>query len=394
MAEDKRKKRSNGEGSITLRKDGRYELKVMIGTKEDGKPKFKSFYGKSEREVKKKHKEYIAEMARNPVETVKQTVGDYIYHWLVIFKKKSIKPQSYDRLYNIYQYHIKDTIGYIQMCNITSKDIQQLINDKSETMSYSSVKKIYELLNSCFKHAVNSEDLRKNPMNTVTMPKQSNMNVKTKEIQIYTQEEIDKLTHAIYETTFNNKRQLYRYSPIFILILNTGLRVGEVCALTWDNVDLENKTLHVNGSLSFSKTYTEDENSPKRKVEFTDPKSKSSNRIIPLNQKAINALDELKRRNTIQGIKSKYVCCDLKGGFLTQRNISRTLQNLCTREGVEYKGIHSLRHNFATALISKGVDVRTVSDLLGHSNIQTTLSIYAHSLKENRVKAITSLDLI
>ncbi len=388
---EKRTKRDNGQGTIYQRKDGRFECKIQIGKKEDGKPKFKSFYGKTEREVKKKLKEYQAEMARNPVESSKETLSDYMYEWLVTFKKKTLKPSSYDRVLNVYKYHLKETVGYMQLCNITAKDIQKLINEKAETMSYSSVKKIYELLNNCFNYAVIEEDIRKNPMLSVNLPKQSNMNIKTKKIEIYAKDEVDKLTKTIYEDTFNDKRQLYRYSPIYIFILNTGLRVGEVLALKWENIDFENKTVKVNGSMSFIK---DTENDGKRKTIFTDPKTATSNRIIPLNEKSAMALEEIQRRNKIQNIKTKYVVCDLKGGYVPQRNISRTLQNLCEKANVDYKGIHAMRHTFATNLVANGVDIRSVADLLGHSSIQTTLSTYSHSIQEQKVKAISSLDLI
>lgn len=390
-AKEKRTKRDNGQGTVYQRKDGRFECKVQIGKKDDGKPKFKSFYGKSEREVKKKLKEYQSEMAKNPVESSKETLANYMYDWLITFKQKTLKPSSYDRLLNVYKYHVKETVGYMQLCNINSKDVQQLINEKSETMSYSSVKKIYELLNNCFTYAVIEEDIRKNPMLGVSLPKQSNMNIKTKKIEIYTKEEVEKLTNAIYNDTFNSKRQLYRYSPIYIFILNTGLRVGEVLALKWENIDLENKVVRVNGSMSFIK---DTENEGKRKTIFTDPKTATSNRSIPLNEKSVMALTELKRRNQIQNIKSKYVVCDLKGGHVPQRNISRTLQNLCEKASVDYKGIHAMRHTFATNLVANGVDIRSVSDLLGHASIQTTLSTYSHSIQEQKVKAISSLDLI
>ena len=313
-------------------------------------------------------------------------------NWLITFKQKKLKPSSYDRLVNVYKYHVKDTIGYIQLCNLTSKDIQTLINEKAETMSYSSVKKIYEIINDCLKYAVNEEMLRRNPIISVSLPARANMAVQKKDISIYSQDEVDKLVDNIYNNTFTATKSLYRYSPAFILALNTGLRVGELCALKWENVDMFNKFLRVNSSLSYVKTHNE--NGVKRKSVFTDPKTNTSNRLIPLNQKSILALEELQRRNKAQHIKSKYVVSDLKGGFVPQRNISRTLQNICDYAGIEYKGIHAMRHTFATNLITKGVDVRTVSDLLGHHNIQTTLAIYAHSIQENKVKAISSLDLL
>ena len=387
----KRTKRDNGQGTITLRKDGRYECRVMTGKQPNGKPKYKSFYGKSEREVKKKLKEYQQEMARNPVESSKDTLASNMYDWLTTFKIKALKPASYDRIMNTYKYHIKDTIGYIQICNIKSTDIQKLINEKSETMSRSSVKKIYQLLNNYFTYLVNEDMINKNPMRNVTVPSESQMNVKTKEIEIYSQDDVDKLTKAIYEVTFNFKRQLYRYSPIFILMMNTGIRAGECQALKWENIDLENRMLRVNGSVSFVKDL---DNEGKRKTLFIDPKTKTSNRIIPLNNKSMQALEEIINRNKLQNVTSEYVCCDLKGGFVPQRNLSRTLENLCTKASVEFNGLHALRHTFASNCIKQDIDIKTISELLGHTNIQTTANTYLTILQEQKIKAITSLDLL
>lgn len=386
-------RRDKGDGCIRQRKDGRYEANIQIGTQEDGKPIKKYFYGSTEREVKKKLKDFKVNIARGYENVSKMTLSTYLERYLKIYKLNSIKPSSYDRLENTYIHHVKPSIGYMQMGNINVDDIQQLINEKAQELSYSSVKKIQELLNQCFKHAFVVGDIMKNPMLGVVMPKQSMMNIQTKKVQEYSKKDIIKIEKVI-NSTFDSKRQLYRYSPIFIFILNTGLRAGEALALTWDKIDFKKKTVIINNSLSLVKNRNGKESENKRKIIISDTKTINGNRIIPLNQKAIKALREIQRRNEFQNIKSKYVVCDLNGNYLPPRNFQRTFENILARAKVENQGIHALRHTFGSMALRAGVEIKVVSELLGHSNITITYNRYIHVLKEQKIQAVQLLNCI
>lgn len=386
-------KRDNGNGCIVQRKDGRWEARLQIGTKEDGKTIIKSLYGKTESDVKKKLREYKIETAKGIIEVSKINLSNYIDNWLKTYKYNSLKRSSYDRLENTYNHHIKDTIGYIQMGNITTQDIQKLLNEKSNTLSFSSIKKIYELLNPLFKHAALLGDIKKNPMLGVIMPKKKDLNVKTKEIDIYSDEDIDKLTKTI-NSTFTDKRKLYRYSPIYIVLLNTGIRMGEALSLKWDQVNFNNRTLRIRENISYVKSRENEDNDNKRVIIFTDTKTKNGNRVIPLNSKAIEALKEIRRRNEIQNINSEYVVSDLNGNYVLPRNFSRTLEMLCNRAGVIFVGTHATRHTFASNAIRKGIDVKIVSEILGHSNIQLTYNRYVHIIQEQKMAAVQVLEAL
>lgn len=387
-----KQKRYNGEGCITQQKDGRWVARIQIGKTAEGKQKIKALYGHSEREVRKKLKDYQRELATGIEEVSKLTVAEYIDRWLKVYKSKSVKPSTYDRLENTFVYHIKDTIGFIQMGNISPLDIQKLINEKSETLSFSSVKKIHELLNACFKQAEIIGDVKRNPMLGVTMPIKKTMNVATKQVEIYTEDDLEKITNTITRT-FTDKCKLYRYSPIFILMFNTGLREGEVLALTWDCINFENKTLRVKETMSYVKTRQADNNKA-RTVLFSDPKTINSNRIVPLNDKSILALKEIQRRNEMQKVKTNYVVSNLNGSYVLPRNFSRAFESLCNRADVTFKGVHATRHTFASNAIRLGIEIKVVSEILGHSSIQITYNKYVHIIQEQKMKAVTMLNAL
>ena len=386
-----KRKRYNGEGCIREQKDGRWVARIQIGKTTDGKPKIKALYGHSEREVRKKLRDYQRELVSGIEEVSKLTVAEYIDRWLKVYKAKSVKPSTYDRMENTFIYHVRDSIGYIQVGNINSIDIQNLINEKSEFLSYSSVKKIQELLNACFKQAEIIGDIRRNPMLGVTMPLKKTMNIATKEVEIYTEDDIQKITETI-NRTFTDKCKLYRYSPIFILMFNTGLRMGEVLALTWDCINFDNKTLRVKETMSYVKSR---KNSDKaRTILFSDPKTVNSSRIVPLNEKSINALSEILRRNEVQNVKTNYVVSNLNGSYVLPRNFSLAFERVCNRSDVIFKGVHATRHTFASNAIRLGIEVKVVSEILGHSSIQITYNKYVHIIQEQKMKAVTLLDAL
>ena len=208
-------------------------------------------------------------------------------------------------------YQVQDDIGYIKMGDLKSEDIQMLINQKCKTISFSLLKKIRELLNGCFKQAVKLGHMEKNPMKAVVMPNQKAVVKETKEIQIYSDEDIVKLQNTIDSTV-----KLYAYSPSYILLFSTGLRLGEVLGLTWDDVNMEERYIVVKNNVSYTKDRSTN-TGKQRELVITTPKTKNSRRMVPLNEKVVNALIELKRRYKLLNIESEYIVCNLKGKLVT-----------------------------------------------------------------------------
>ncbi len=396
MAE-KTKKRGHGEGCITKQKDGRWVARIQIGKTLDGKPKIKALYGKTEPECKRKLKEYKKEIAKGINQVSKLTVAEYIERWLKAYKFYSLKPASYDRLESVFNNYVKDSIGYYQMGNITSNDIQKLINKMSESLSYSSVKKIIELLRPCFKHAVLVGVINKNPCDAVILPRQNSMAVKTKKIDILTDKEVS-VIKDIANDVMSKKSRKHKHAPVFVLILNTGLRCGEVLALEYSDIDFDKKVLHVSKSVSIIKNRDENDNENKTKVIITDTKTINGDRYIPLNNTAINALEQIQDYNQYYNIQTNLVVSNDKGDMVNERNLQRTLDRVLKKGmGDDYKhhGIHSLRHTMGSMALSTGkIDIKVVSEILGHSDINLTYNKYIHIIKEQKAQALELLDVI
>ncbi|MDO5519782.1 MAG: tyrosine-type recombinase/integrase [bacterium] len=384
------KKNKNGEGCIALQKDGRWVARIQIGKKSDGRSKIKALYGKSKTEVCIRLMEYKKELALNQEGVTAMTVAEYITRWMLLYKINTVSASTYDRMENTFIYQIQDNIGYIKMGDLRTEDIQVFINQKCKTISYSSIKKIKELLNGCCIQAVRLGHMQQNPMEGIVMPNMKAVEKKTKEIQIYSDEDIAKLQETI-NSSFNSVIKLYAYSPSYILVFSTGLRLGEVLGLTWDNVNFEERYIVVKNNVTYTKKRNANADK-QRELVITTPKTRSGRRMIPLNEKAMDALVELKRRYKVLNIESEYVVCNLKGNLLLPRNHARTLKSLCDRADVTYRGVHAIRHTFASRVIRMGIEIKIVSELMGHSNVQITYNTYVHILQEQRVKAIKELD--
>lgn len=216
--DNKQKKRDNGTGSIRQRKDGKWEARIFI----DGESK--SLYGKNETEVKRKLREYTRLKAKGYNNVKKITLNEYLYNWLITYKMGVVKSSTYDRMESTYLNHIKNTIGKKQMGNIDSNDIQKLINEKInptneniKPLSRSSIKKILELLNPCFEHAVDRGDLNNNPMRLVRIPHQDNFIVKTKEMYTLTDSEMSAI-RDIAVMKRKNGEPYYRYAYVIMIM--------------------------------------------------------------------------------------------------------------------------------------------------------------------------------
>lgn len=375
-----------GEGSISQRPNGTYYGRITL----EGLPK-KTFYGKTEKEVRDKLNKYKAQVIRGEAYTKKILVRDYIEEWLITTKRPALKPSSYDRLEVTFKEHIKNSyVGRCQLGSIRSNDIQKLINSKMDTLSYSSIKKIYQLLNNCFKYAITSRDLSFNPMNGVEMPNEANLAKKTKEISTLTPDELIKLREASH-LTYSTGNLRYRYGYAYILIANTGLRCGEALALTWDCVDFEKNTILINKSVQRTKNRSEKSENKTLRI-IGETKTKKSNRTIPLNARAKEALLFYKALQEKEGLQTSYVIATNTGQIVQNGAFQNMLNNMLKHLGISHVGIHALRHTFATTLIHAGVNIKTVSELLGHSSISITYNTYVHTSVDDEVSAVKALE--
>ncbi len=383
-------KRNNqyGEGSIGKRADGRWEAKILVNGKR------KSFYGKSEQEARKKLREFKEKLVRGEKECKKIKVSVYFEEWLLDTQKGKLKASSYDRLERTYRNHIKNTVGTYQLGNLKTKDCQKLINEKAEVLSYSSTKKIYEALNSCLKYAEKVEDINRNPMLAVELPSQRNFKKQTKEIRIPTKEEMNRILEVTF-AKYSNHKSIYKlpYANGIVIIVNTGLRVGELLALKWDKVDFEKKTMKIECSVSevLDREKTEVQ---KRVLLVSDTKTKNGKRTVFLNQKVIIALKQLQDYYKEKNIVSPYVICNDKGDIVNYRNLKRSFDKIILKAKVEPMGLHSLRHYFASVCLSHEIGAFELSRMLGHGKVSVTLDTYGHLMEKQENAMRNMLEVI
>lgn len=395
MKEDlniKVQKRRNGEGTIRLRKDGRWEFKISLGMV-NGKNKYKYLQAKTERELNRKIREYNSDRKK-----FNQVVDDTPFcemaeHWMHTYKFPQIRNSSRDRMEITYQHHIKDEIGFIPWSQITSDDLQLLFNKKSKELSYSYIKKIFQFLNGFFNHMKSKGKIDINPCDAVQLPKEENMKVQTKAIVILDDDEIKKL-YAFCDSIANSENHFYKHSPAIVFILNTGIRCGEALALDWDSIDFNKKECTISKNLSLVKQRDEKWKAGKREKLVAQTKTESGKRVIPLNEKAITALKQIEAYNKKRGISTDYVISSESGDHITERNLFRTLEYICGAAGIKRIGIHGLRHTFASTLIRRGAEVSLVSSLLGHKNISTTYNRYVHVILEQKKSFMSQIPSI
>lgn len=376
-----KKRRKKGAGSIMRKANGTYLGRITIL----GYEPF-SCTGATKKEVERKLEEFKIRTLKKEIIPQRIFVSSYIESWLENVKKPSLKASSFDRLERTYLTQIKDSrVGRCQLGNITSMDVQGLINEKSRTLSYSSLKKIYELLKGCFEYAVICREMDFNPVRAVQMPKKENLNKKEKQMSVFSKEELARIEN-VAAITYQSGEVRYRHTWFFLLLANTGLRAGEAIALRWDNIDLDKGFIHVKQNASVVKCRDGKEN--KYQVVITTVKTKTGNRIVPCNEKALQALRALQDYQKSHHIHSDYVDCNDKGELLSQQTLPKILKAILKAADVPYRSVHSFRHTFATNLIQAGVDVKVVSQLLGHSSVKITYDTYVHMGVDRAVEAV------
>ena len=379
--ETTKKRRKKGAGSIMRKANGTYLGRIAIS----GYEPF-SCTGATKKEVERKLEEFKIRTLKKEVIPQKIFVNTYIEKWMETVKRPSLKAASFDRLARTYLTQIKDSrVGRCQLGNITSMDVQGLINEKSRTLSYSSLKKIYELLNGCFEYAVICREMDFNPVRAVQMPKKENLNKKEKQMGVFSKEELTRIEN-VAAITYQSGEVRYRHTWFFLLLANTGLRAGEAIALRWDNIDLDKGFIHVKQNASVVKCRDGKEN--KYQVVITTVKTKTGNRIVPCNEKALQALRALQDYQKSHHIHSDYVDCNDKGELLSQQTLPKILKAILKAADVPYRSVHSFRHTFATNLIQAGVDVKVVSQLLGHSSVKITYDTYVHMGVDRAIEAV------
>lgn len=299
--------------------------------------------------------------------------------WLDIWLENYIKPSAKQRSYNAYAQMIEKRIiprvGEKDLTDLTPIIIQTFVTEllnqgntiTGKGLSVSTVNLIITIIQNSLRTAFILGEIREYTANKIKRPK-----LKQKSVSCFSIPEQKKIERAV----LSDKR-----GKMFgvILCFYTGLRIGELLALTWEDVDFRKGILRVNKTCHDGKT----KNGFGQIV--GEPKTESSKRFIPIPKQLMQALKELKRSE-----KSKYVVSD-DGKPITVRSYQRSFELLLKKWNIPHKGFHSLRHTFATRALECGMDVKTLSEILGHKNATITLNRYTHALLEHKTEMMNKL---
>ena len=398
------KKRLLTSGNVFKRTDGRW-CGVVWYMDEAENRKRKSFSGTTKQAVNKKITSYIAEFDKEleSRDESKRLLKDSIQNWLENYKFSSVEQTTYDRAECIARNQIYPAMGERLVGDVTTSDIRNLLNEcMNKGLAYSTAKKVYVLLNEYFRTMYLEEMIPKNPMDTVEMIKKSNfLSAQGKEnlpecetITVFTEDEIERFKKEAFNT-YSNGVQKHQQSSAYILILNTGMRAGEALALRNCDIELEKRQIHIQKSVK--EIYNRDgvKATGGKSVKVGKTKTPTSKRIIPLNDTAIESIHRL-REEYYFGEDAPLIC-DENGDYTKPVNFRKRYYRILKNAGIEQKGIHSLRHTFATKLVNgikqpdgtiKALSPKQVADLLGHSTSQIT-EMYHVKKDTSRLNGIT-----
>lgn len=372
-------KRKRGDGSLHLRKDGRWEGRYVVGYDEKGLPVTKNVLAKTKPECAAKLAQ-LRESLKMPAPVQPKPgllLGDWLDLWYQGYKKPNLRPNtqmSYER--RIYQ-HITPALGGIQLDKLTTTDIQEfyaalkkggrLIRAElyGEGLSDQTVRGIHTTLHAALDKAMEENLIFRNPSDGCMLP-----SAKPREMQVLTPEEIQRLLIQAREDGCYE---------LLLLELSTGLRRGEICALQWDDLNLKTGALQVERQV----------HRVRGELAVSPPKTKAGRRTVLLPAPVLNVL---KTYRTTCASRWMFPSPVKEDSPMDPTAVRKRLSTILKRADCRSLRFHDLRHTFATASLEHGMDVKTLSTIIGHVSSSTTLNIYAHVTDEMQRTAAAKID--
>lgn len=372
------RKRKNGEGTVRLRKDGRWEGRIVIGYDENGLPKTKNVLAKTKGECIEKLKALKSTITPDTPIKLKADMpfGEWLDYWYETYCKPNARPAT-QRTYEGYiRLYLHPRLGSIPLNKVTTSDIQQMctwmmtearLDQKNgdSGLSDSQVINCYSLCDRVLEKAVAEKLIVRNPAKGCKLPPN-----RPNEMKVLSREDMQKVLIQAKEEN---------YYELFLLEFATGLRLGELMALQWDDVNLVTGELRINKQVNFVGS----------KLVISEPKTKAAVRTLILPPSVRKVLAEYKTR-----VNSRWLFPSPKKEDLPiiPSAVSRRLHTLLEHAGCEQVRFHDLRHTFATNALAHGMDIKTLSTILGHVSSATTLNTYSHVTDEMRQRAAVKID--
>lgn len=358
--------------NIYKRKDGRYEGRYVIGKNLSGRTRFGYIYGYQYAEVKKALLLKKAKEVQKPIPDCRRsqdTIAEWLSAWMENELLGSVKTSSYQSYVNIVQRHLLPALGQIKLVSLTPSIVHDFVAAlEASGLAHNTVKGVYRLLSAALRCAFEEGLIPKNPCRRIKIQR-----VEQEEQRVLTRKEQELVKKSSFDA--NDMPTL--------LSLYTGMRLGEVCALRWSDIDWEKKTITVKRTVQ---RVAQNQNGKKTLLMVGTPKSLRSSRVIPVPDFVLKQLKSMLGSRTVSG----YIFGNSVAAA-EPRTVQRRFKRFMEKLGIAGVHFHTLRHSFATRLLELGVDVKTVSVLLGHGSAKTTLDFYAHSLIEQQRSAMELL---
>lgn len=396
-------KRGKGEGSWNKKNINGIEY-WHFRKKYDNK--YKDFYGKTKKEVSEKIKNFELSSGNFTFKNIATiTLGKFIYdQWIPLAKQQTLKKTSYDTILDSIRLYVIPELGNYQLTQLTPTILQEHINNMSKKYSLRTVKKAFDVLNGSLDYALKMDYININPMTKVIKPTESGVAVKKKKILFLDNEDLN----ALYNESKRLNTKEFRINgsvgkPVYgvianqiILIAYTGLRISEALALKWSDYNENDKTLTISKNLVLVVDRNKNSETYMKKIyelQENDGKTVNSIRQLPLCDRAIEQLTVIKSKNKSVS-ENDFIFQTSTGKHPSQANMTRTLSSMLLRSGgkVEKCGLHALRHSYGSYLLSKKVDLKTISVLLGHSDFRLTAQIYLDVTNQQLVDAVDVLN--
>ncbi len=369
--------------NIYKRKDGRWEARYIVSYNEYGKAKYKYLYARSYTEVKSKllkAQSEVSTMRNTEQKADKERYEFWLAEWLRT-KKVCIKESTYIRYRNTIENHIKPALGKYPINKISTSLVERFVADKLTNgrldgnggLSPKTMSDILLIIKESFKYAQTFGSITICAFDRISIKKANH------EMRVLSVAEQKRLLSIILT-------DLDRYKLGVFICLYTGIRIGELCALQWKNISLSDRTMKIEQTMQ--RLQNEDTSGLyKTKIIVTEPKSRAAIRIIPLPDFVIETI------KSFCGSANTYVLSGECKSVIEPRTMQNRFKSYLNKAQIDDANFHCLRHTFATRCIEAGFDVKTLSEILGHSSVKITLDRYVHSSMQLKRRNMDKLSL-
>lgn len=358
--------------NIYLRKDGRWEGRYPKGRKACGRIKYGYVYGKTYTEVKQKL--YPLKIQYRTLQQVQgsscETFEEWTHEWLEEVQN-DVKPSTLSSYYYKLTKYILPRIKDISLNELTLETGKNLLKNLQENLAKSTIQVIFRILNKCLNHAKKTGKLLSNPFSELKIPKAKSTKVRA--LTLSEQKKIMKIA----------EKERRGYGIPALLALHSGMRIGEIAALKWSDIDFETSLIRVSHTYQRIKSI---KMTQKTQLIFADSKTEASVRVIPMGSTLKRLLTKHRKYSKTEFVFST------NGRPCEPRLLTHHFHKICSKAKIDNIHFHQLRHTFATRCLEAKKDISAVSALLGHASTQMTLDTYVDAMLEQRYQVIDEME--